>query len=209
VVFVWCRWLWDGLPHIAAKAGSRRLAAAGAAAEGAVAAAPLAHLSPDIQTQTRMPLNHVALVPHLNRSLLTKPWTAPASPSSTLLKAAAYAAAAGRGAGSGGSGGASDSLFCTNVSGLKGNSPILIGLMEYFSVRPGLLLGAGASCLGANAGKLGHECWLSQIKAANQSRKAKPGLSCSPTHLLHPMPTALPLPAAPHATRGLLPANWR
>jgi hypothetical protein len=90
--------------------------------------------------------------PHPHFSLLTKPWTEPASPSSTLLRTAAYAAA-GRGAGNGGSGGASDSLFCTNVSGLKGNSPILIGLMEYFSVRPRAALGGwavGASCFGGS-----------------------------------------------------------
>ena len=30
--------------------------------------------------------------------------------------------------------GSNDSLFVTNASGLKGNSPILIGLMEYFQV---------------------------------------------------------------------------
>lgn len=38
--------------------------------------------------------------------------------------AASFSSAAGAG---------SDSIFCTNVSGLRGNSPILIGLMEHFS----------------------------------------------------------------------------
>ena len=32
-------------------------------------------------------------------------------------------------------GGGNSSLFVTNVSGLHGNSPVLIGLLEYFQVR--------------------------------------------------------------------------
>ncbi|EFN58138.1 hypothetical protein CHLNCDRAFT_141896 [Chlorella variabilis] len=63
---------------------------------------------------------------------LAKPWTDPTGMVGTLLKSAAFSAAA-RGGGSAVVGGPADSLFCTNVSGLKGNSPILIGLMEYFS----------------------------------------------------------------------------
>ena len=59
-------------------------------------------------------------------SPLTKPWAEGAAGS--LTKAAAFSAARGAGA-------APDSIFCTNVSGLKGNSPFLIGMLEYFSVR--------------------------------------------------------------------------
>lgn len=33
--------------------------------------------------------------------------------------------------------GSNDAVFVTNASGLKGNSPILIGLMEYFQVWGG------------------------------------------------------------------------
>ncbi|KAI3427945.1 hypothetical protein D9Q98_006335 [Chlorella vulgaris] len=64
--------------------------------------------------------------------VLSKPWTQSSSSPASYLSAAAFSAARG-GAGGGGGGGAADSLFCTNVSGLKGNSPILIGLMDYFS----------------------------------------------------------------------------
>ncbi|PRW56388.1 phosphate acetyltransferase isoform A [Chlorella sorokiniana] len=56
--------------------------------------------------------------------LLTKPWAEAGA--SSLTKAAAFSAARGAGA-------APDSIFFTNVSGLKGNSPFLIGMMEYFS----------------------------------------------------------------------------
>ncbi|KAL4444345.1 hypothetical protein ABPG75_012082 [Micractinium tetrahymenae] len=58
-------------------------------------------------------------------SLLSRPVVAePAAAASGLLQAASFASARS---------GAADSIFCTNVSGLKGNSPILIGLLEYFS----------------------------------------------------------------------------
>ena len=159
----------------------------------------------------RMPLrDHVPLLPHPRRSLLTKPCTDPASSSSTLLKSAAYAAAAGRGGGGGGgSGGASDSLFCTNVSGLKGNSPILIGLMEYFSVRRGLpglrgRLGPAVLELGKSSQTCARVQEFSELAAA-----VKLG---GPSHLPACLPacrnrTTPPLPAAPHAARGLLPAH--
>ena len=69
--------------------------------------------------------------------LLTKPWSEAAGYAAAPRAAAFTAAARGGGGGSG----AAESIFCTNVSGLKGNSPMLIGLMEYFSV------GAGVECV--------------------------------------------------------------
>ncbi|PSC72597.1 phosphate acetyltransferase [Micractinium conductrix] len=67
-----------------------------------------------------------------------------------LGSAAAFSARVGAGA--------SDSLFCTNVSGLKGNSPILIGLLEYFSrhlPNVGFFQPIGADAL-VHAGKYAH-----------------------------------------------------
>jgi hypothetical protein len=77
--------------------------------------------------------------PPTPHSWLPKPWAEPSGGGAALVRAAGFAAAARGGGGS--FGGGSDSLFCTNVSGLKGNSPILIGLMEYFSVRPAGVVG--------------------------------------------------------------------
>lgn len=116
-------------------------------------------------------------------SWLPKSWTEPGSGGATLVRAAGFAAAARGGGGS--FGGGSDSLFCTNVSGLKGNSPILIGLMEYFSVR--------------SAGVYG----MSNIPgthpsiSAELSRRPCPSLRSSCHH------------AAPPAPRGFLSAHRR
>lgn len=50
-------------------------------------------------------------------------------------QARCFASSAGGDGGEGRGREGPDSLFCTNVSGLKGNSPILIGLMDYFTAR--------------------------------------------------------------------------